>query len=109
MKDHQFTTTLAYISDPGHGWLAVPLQDVAAMGIQDKISSYSFISRAEGVAYLEEDCDASLYINRLIKMGISPDLPEEYTGYFSRSRPSFGDDQFDAAFWKDALEGAFNK
>jgi hypothetical protein len=30
-----------YITDPGHGWISVPLEDIKKLGIADKISSYS--------------------------------------------------------------------
>ena len=46
--------------DPGHGWLAVPLAEIRKLGIADKISSYSYMSG--GMAYLEEDCDAPVFI-----------------------------------------------
>lgn len=63
------TTTITFISDPGHGWLAVPLADVLRLGIEP--SEYSFISDDGQTAYLEEDCDASLFIDA---SGIDPSL-----------------------------------
>lgn len=47
-------------TDPGHGWLEVPMSTIFALGIQNKISSYSY--RRGDTAYLEEDCDASLFL-----------------------------------------------
>lgn len=52
--------TLKFYSDPGHGWLAVKRQRLIDLGILDKISSYSYQRGA--TVYLEEDCDASLYL-----------------------------------------------
>lgn len=46
--------------DPGHGWLEVPLSELRKLGIADKISIYSYMSG--DVAYLEEDCDAPLFM-----------------------------------------------
>jgi len=50
-----------FISDPGHGWLEVPQFDILTAGIQSKISGYSYIHK--GNVYLEEDCDAGLFID----------------------------------------------
>ena len=41
--------------DPAHGWLAVPMQWLEALGIVGKISAFSF--RRNNTAYLEEDGD----------------------------------------------------
>tara|TARA_R110000765_G_scaffold254341_1_gene355265 strand:- start:185 stop:529 length:345 start_codon:yes stop_codon:yes gene_type:complete len=48
-----------WITDPGHAWLRVPIGDYAAAGIT--ASSFSYID-AEYV-YLEEDADATLYLD----------------------------------------------
>ena len=52
--------TYRYIQDPGHGWLEVDLQEVERLGIGAKVSSYSYVN--EDKAYLEEDCDLSLFL-----------------------------------------------
>lgn len=50
-------------SDPGHGWLEVPETDLAALGMKKRdFSSYSY--QKDEVLYLEEDDDASKFINR---------------------------------------------
>ena len=51
---------LRFVSDPGHGWLVVPLELLDAMGLLDQFTTYSYI-RA-GNAYLEEDCDCSTFM-----------------------------------------------
>lgn len=43
--------------DGGHGWLAVPLEDIRKLGI--KVSAYSYFRG--NTVYLEEDCDASKF------------------------------------------------
>ena len=48
-----------YITDPGHGWLEVPLADVLAAGVKDAISGCSY-QNADN-AYLEEDCDLAAF------------------------------------------------
>lgn len=47
-------------SDAGHSWLQVPKSELKELGIKDKISKCSYM---EGdIAYLEEDCDATVFI-----------------------------------------------
>jgi hypothetical protein len=53
--------TYIFHTDPGHGWLAVPFKDIDALGIGDKISAFSYVKGK--TAYLEEDCDAAVFIN----------------------------------------------
>jgi hypothetical protein len=48
-----------FISDPGHSWLEVPLTELHALGIANKISSYSY--QTGDLVYLEEDCDAAIF------------------------------------------------
>lgn len=50
--------TLTYHSDPGHGWLEVPRDDLTALGIKHEISACSYQDEAN--AYLEEDVDAGV-------------------------------------------------
>lgn len=47
-----------WIIDPGHGWLRVPL--VSAEGLA--VSEYSYVDRSGGWLYLEEDCDAGVWL-----------------------------------------------
>ena len=54
--------------DPGHGWLKVPIRYLSVLGIVDKVSQYSYCKG--GFAYLEEDCDAGLFLSTLHKRGI---------------------------------------
>lgn len=57
-----------FISDPGHGWLETDRAMIKRVGIENKISSYSY---QKGFAvYLEEDCDAPLFIEALKTIGI---------------------------------------
>ena len=52
------TMVLDYYQDPGHGWVKIGLDKLAALGIAEDISHYSYMRN--GYAYLEEDCDLSL-------------------------------------------------
>lgn len=66
-------------SDPAHAWLKVPMNDIRKLGLADKISSYSY--RYQQYAYLEEDCDAMIFIKALKEKG----LPFSYKQINSRS------------------------
>lgn len=59
-------------SDAGHGWLEVRKRELEDLGLADKVSSYSYV-RGDKV-YLEEDCDASLFINALDGKGVKPTI-----------------------------------
>ena len=52
---------LVYIQDSGHGWLEVPYAELVELGIQNDISSCSYIEGSN--VYLEEDCDMWVYLN----------------------------------------------
>lgn len=51
---------LFFISDPGHGWLRVPMKLLEDWNIDILISEYSY--RTKAFAFLEEDCDAEIFI-----------------------------------------------
>lgn len=48
-----------FIEDPGHGWLEVNISEIKRLGIEPKISRYSYVKGA--MAYLEEDCDLGVF------------------------------------------------
>lgn len=49
-----------YYTDPGHGWIAVKRQLLEELNLLEKISSYSYTKGK--TVYLEEDCDATLFL-----------------------------------------------
>ena len=102
MPPDSFTQHLTFVSDPGHGWMRVPLADIARIGIADTISHCSFIDISNGMAYLEEDCDVARYLEALEAAGINrPQITTDYVEFFDRTRfARFGDACFDAAFWE---------
>jgi len=57
-----------FYSDPGHGWLAVNYDELVELGIQDKISSYSYVKG--NTVYLEEDCDMSHFMDAMEAKGV---------------------------------------
>ena len=81
--------TLDYVQDPGHGWIAADVQGLRALGIADKISSYSY--RDGDLVWLEEDCDAPLFVGALRKAGIPFTIVETHTrgDAFIRRLPRF--------------------
>ena len=64
MKTKSFTL----YADPGHAWLKVPFSLLEQLGIADKISSYSYMLGQ--FAYLEEDCDLSIFCAAMRDAGI---------------------------------------
>lgn len=48
-----------FYSDPGHGWLAVKLNDLIKLGLTQKISHYSYVKGQ--TVYLEEDSDMTKF------------------------------------------------
>lgn len=78
------TKTYTMYSDPGHGWLKVTKADLAKLGITDKVSSYSYMRG--NYAYLEEDCDASLFLNTLEATGVVIKVKESFSNKSSRIR-----------------------
>lgn len=58
--------------DAGHGWLAVSTNILKEYGkdILEEITNYSYYSNKSSTVYLEEDCDAGLFLKELDKRGI---------------------------------------
>ena len=71
-------------SDSGHGWAKVKFSEIVKLGIQDKISQYSY-ARGEYL-YLEEDCDLSLFVDALFHKGVTPYWIGHYTNKSSKIR-----------------------
>ena len=67
-KNYTKTLKLKFHSDAGHGWLAVKRELIKDLGIADKITSYSY-ERGQSV-YLEEDCDAFLFLETAKAKGL---------------------------------------
>lgn len=62
-RNIQFMVNILFISDYSHGWARVKIDLLKKLGIEDKISSYSYING--NYVYLEEDCDASILLDTL--------------------------------------------
>lgn len=74
----KINTGYKFYSDPGHGWLAVSFKNFFAVGA--KLEDVSNFSYARGkTLYLEEDCDAGVFINAFQKkMGHAPVFFEKF-------------------------------
>jgi hypothetical protein len=64
------TLPYKFVSDSGHGWLEVPYAEVKASGA--RITAYSYYDRSTGLAYLEEDMDASSFLRAIGALGNGP-------------------------------------
>jgi hypothetical protein len=74
---------LVKINDPGHGWLKVPLVDLAVVGCEKEITLYSFYD--DKYAYLEEDQDMGTYLDALDRLGQKrPAITEKNVQHFNR-------------------------
>lgn len=73
-----------FYSDPGHGWARVPKQLLTYLGIENKISSYSYM-RGD-FAYLEEDCDLSVLTSAMKEKGVLYSFREFVTNKSSKIR-----------------------
>lgn len=80
VKTKQYT----FLTDSGHGWMKVKKTELNKFMIADKVSGYSY-QRGQ-YAYLEEDCDATLFIDALRASGVEPVFTEAYTDGNSRVR-----------------------
>jgi len=78
-----------FVSDPAHGWVKVPVSLLRELGIAGKITSYSY--RKGKNAYLEEDVDATLFVNAFKKrFGVNPKFNERVVDRTPiRSYPSY--------------------
>ena len=66
------------VNDPAHGWIGVPESELIGLGIQNKITPYSY--RDQSVVWLEEDCDVATWLHALAKRdGHQNDVQGMYT------------------------------
>ena len=69
--------TFQFYSDPGHGWLRVDLASAKAVGLEP--SSFSTYSYQQGHwLYLEEDCDASVFVKAYMDKHNRPPVIHEH-------------------------------
>lgn len=85
--DYVLPTEFLFITDPGHGWLVCNIDDANAVGLSIyEFSSSSFVQ--DGVLFLEEDCDATLFVLAYeAAIGQKPTFRVRDVPNFSRNRP----------------------
>ena len=92
--------------DGCHGWLEVSYKDITDLNIQNRITESSYINRTTKKIFLEEDCDATLFLNEFKnKYGYKPELLEGrfYEESPIRKLPFYSSWQFNL-YW-NPLEG----
>lgn len=57
--------TFTFYTDPSHGWLEVPFDVLAKVGVVEEITQFSYMDEVN--AYLEEDCDASTFMEAFFR------------------------------------------
>ena len=72
---------IIFYSDPSHGWAEIPISLINDLGIGQKISHYSY--KNGNFAYLEEDCDLSLFMQTAEKAGYQINFKEHNTNHDS--------------------------
>ena len=105
MTNYPLPTEFLFITDPGHGWLMATVDDANAIGLSMlEFSNCSFIE--EGVLFLEEDCDATLFVLAYeAATGRKPQFRFRDVGHFPRNKarlPGWGDTGFEA--WRQKCE-----
>jgi alcohol dehydrogenase YqhD (iron-dependent ADH family) len=69
-----------FIHDAGHGWIKVDKNFFNSLNILNKISSYSY--QDEDNYFLEEDCDAYVFVEALKNKNINFSFNERiFNGY----------------------------
>ena len=72
--------TFTFHTDAGHGWLEVGSKDLDRLGLKE--SDFSSCSYKEHVFsptyYLEEDCDAGIFIEKFEKANGAINLKDSY-------------------------------
>lgn len=77
--------TFNVYADPGHAWARVPRGLLSTLGIEQRVTPYSY-QRGQ-YAYLEEDCDLSLFIQAYRQhTGRDPAFRESHTDKYSKIR-----------------------
>lgn len=73
-----------FLCDPGHGWLKVNKKHILKLGLADKISSYSY--ERNNHVYLEEDCDAGVFLKAFKDLGGEVVVKSKHTNKQSKIR-----------------------
>ena len=66
-----------YYSTPRHGYFKVDGDDMRGLKISQCMSDYSFYNEDDDIFYLEEDCDASIFMKRCELDGVEVNVTDE--------------------------------
>ncbi len=78
------TRVFVCYSDPQHGWIKVPRKLLVELGVADQITTCSY--QNGDFVYLEWDCDAVIFFDRLKDQGVTPVIRSKSTDRSSRIR-----------------------
>lgn len=78
MSQKNTSVSLRYTSDPGHGWLAVPVALLVDLQIERSLSTYSYLNDQRTVAYLEEDRDMGVFMSAARDRGLVVNITERH-------------------------------
>jgi len=76
--------TYNFYCDPGHAWVKVPRKELIDLGLEYKISPYSY--QRNNDVYLEEDCDLSTFRDALFARGVTVKFRDHIANKSSRIR-----------------------
>ena len=71
--------TYTFHTDPSHGWLEVPYLDLMMYCFPPHLSGYSYCTNNGETYFLEEDCDAPLFMSGLRENGVKFSIEEVYS------------------------------
>ena len=71
------TIDVIYYSTPRHGYFKVDGDDMRDLKISQSLSYYSYYNEDDDIFYLEEDCDASLFMKRCELDGITVNVTDD--------------------------------
>lgn len=84
MKINRTKRTFHMYHDPGHAWLKVSVKLLRQLGLIESITSFSY--QRKGFAYLEEDVDASMFIDAIQASNICYTIKNHMTNNYSKIR-----------------------
>jgi hypothetical protein len=68
---------VVYYSTPRHGYFKVSGEDLRDLKISQSFSEYSYFNEDDDIFFLEEDCDASLFMKRCELDEVKVNITEE--------------------------------
>ena len=82
--------TLKFYDSESHGYIKISKYDLIAFKIDIKdFSEYSYYNQEDGCYYFEEDCDATLLIDKLNKNGYKVNFDTKYVNCYYFDQPTF--------------------